>query len=159
MLQHNIELHRRNWFISHLTHTVRMQTQKLVFYILCLLSCCRQYVQKRSVWNSGLSELRFTSKKWSGAWNNIQLKSFYSTRAWVAGWIWYLTSKPLKVSVVSSIPTRDSFMFCWNFLKSLKVNFVQKRQKCQIFIFYEKLEWVGWQSLLTNCQVSFSDNF
>ena len=44
------------------------------------------------------------------------------------------------IGVVSSIPTGGNLIFCWNFLKSLDVNIVQKCQKCQICIENENLE-------------------
>ena len=66
------------------------------------------------------------------------IRIFYSTHVWVAEWSRHLTSIPLMVGVVSSIPTaagmETTLFFCWNFLKPLDVKFVQKYQKCQICI-------------------------
>ena len=45
--------------------------------------------------------------------------------------------KPVMVSVVSSSPAWRNFIL----LKHLDANFVQKEQKCQIWVIYENLEW------------------
>ena len=34
-----------------------------------------------------------------------------------------------------------NFIFCWNFLRHIDANFVQKCQKCQICVIYENLDY------------------
>ena len=34
-----------------------------------------------------------------------------------------------------------NFSFCWNFLRHIDANFVHKRQKCQICVIYENLDY------------------
>ena len=64
----------------------------------------------------------------------FSLKISYSTHVCLAHFMCQ-TCKPVMVSVVSSTPTVGNFIF----LGHLNVNFVQKWQKCQIFVIYKTL--------------------
>ena len=119
--------------------------------------CLKKFQQKNKVVSSGNWQLTITglevwclfncanlscrdkSKKWSGAWNKIHFKE--SPIQHMSGWHSCISIRlqNQRWSVVSSTPTRGNFIFfCWNLLKPLDVNFVQK---CQICVICENFSW------------------
>ena len=59
----------------------------------------------------------------------------------MSGWHSWISIRLLNQwwSIVNSIPTGGNFIFCWNLLKLLDVNFIQK---CQICVICENLDLV-----------------
>ena len=54
-------------------------------------------------------------------------------KEWQIGRVeWASDSNPVMIGVVSSFQTGDNFIFWWNFLKPIDVNFVQKCQTCVV---------------------------
>ena len=113
----------RTGVFSRIGDTER-QNQRYVSFLKMLHDVCGCLVQEILNPNKGsLLEIVF--------WGLSQ----GACKAWQIGSWWGITtSKPVMVTIVSSIPTGGNFIFCWNFLKPLDVSFVQKYQKCQICI-------------------------
>ena len=68
----------------------------------------------------------------------FSLKISYSTHACLAQLDQHQTCNPVMVSVVSSNPTGDNFIF----LRHLDDNFYTKMPECQICVIDENLEWI-----------------
>ena len=59
-------------------------------------------------------------------------------KAWQISWLGWALASQASDSVVSSVPTGGNFVFCWNILKLIDVNFVQK---CQICVVSKNRKW------------------
>ena len=111
-------------YSPHASHVLSRHVLQVSDFQILIKSCSIEYRNDQSPKSEVAQETKFS------------LKISYSPHACLAQLDRHQTCKAVTVSVVSSSPTGGNFIF----LRHLDANFVQKCQKCQIYVIYENLD-------------------